>query len=457
MHKKINVNFVCFTAALAGLLFGFDTAVISGALGLVKSQYGLSTAMLGWFVSCGLLGCIIGVFASGALSDRIGRKKVLTVSGFMFLVSALGCALAPGIGVLIAGRMIGGIGVGMASVIAPMYISEFAPATARGRMVAYYQLAITAGILVAYLSNAALLLIAEKGNDTATSGWFSETMIWRSMFIVMVLPALLLIALVSKIPESPRWLISRDQHHKAQEVLESIREGNQGTEELKGIEAAQKRIKENPKFVLDKSLKMPLIIGIVLAVLQQFSGINAIIYYGPAIFESAGILGGNALVFQVIIGAINLMFTFVAIRTADKYGRRFLLIAGLIGIIISLVASGTLFYIGSTDGIVLLSFLLLFIACFALSIGPVTWIIINEIFPTSVRVKAVSVCTFFLWAAVWVVGQFFPWLLEKMGSAYTFWVFALFSLCNLIFSWKMVKETKNKSLEEAERMYVTVH
>jgi SP family arabinose:H+ symporter-like MFS transporter len=151
------------------------------------------------------------------------------------------------------------------------------------------------------------------------------------------------------------------------------------------------------------------------------------------------------------------MFTFVAIRTADKYGRRFLLIAGLTGIIISLVASGTLFYIGNSDGMVLLSFLLLFIACFALSIGPVTWIIINEIFPTSVRVKAVSVCTFFLWAAVWVVGQFFPWLLEKMGSAYTFWVFALFSLCNLIFSWKMVKETKNKSLEEVERMYVGVH
>jgi SP family arabinose:H+ symporter-like MFS transporter len=456
MRKKINVNIVCFTASLAGLLFGFDTAVISGTLSLVKAQYTLSTTMLGWFVSSGLLGCIIGVFVSGVLSDRIGRKRVLTLSGFMFLASALGCALAPGIEVLITGRMIGGIGVGMASVIAPMYISEFAPATSRGRMVAYYQLAITAGILVAYLSNAALLLIAEKGN-AASSDWFSETMIWRSMFMVMTLPALILIALVSKIPESPRWLIAHHQHHKAKEVLDAIREGNQGAKELAEIQEAQKRTAENPRFVLDKSLKIPLIIGIVLAVLQQFSGINAIIYYGPTIFESAGILGGNALIFQVIIGVINLMFTFVAIRTADKYGRRFLLIAGLTGIIISLVASGTLFYIGNSDGMVLLSFLLLFIACFALSIGPVTWIIINEIFPTSVRVKAVSVCTFFLWAAVWVVGQFFPWLLEKMGSAYTFWVFALFSLCNLIFSWKMVKETKNKSLEEVERMYVGVH
>jgi SP family arabinose:H+ symporter-like MFS transporter len=202
---------------------------------------------------------------------------------------------------------------------------------------------------------------------------------------------------------------------------------------------------------------LPLIIGIVLAVLQQFSGINAIIYYGPSIFKTAGIASNNALLFQVIIGAVNLLFTFVAIRSVDKYGRKFLLLTGLSGIIFSLIFCGFLFYIGHTDTILLLVLILLFIACFAFSLGPVTWILINEIFPTAVRVKAVSICTLALWIAVWIVGQFFPWLLEKEGAAVTFWIFAAFSIINFFFSLKVVKETKGKSLEEMEDVFVLPH
>jgi len=205
------------------------------------------------------------------------------------------------------------------------------------------------------------------------------------------------------------------------------------------------------------SLRIPLIIGIVIAVLQQFSGINAIIYYGPNIFQSAGINPSNALLFQVIIGSVNFLATIIAIAYADKYGRKFLLKTGLTGIIISLILCGFLFYTNNTQGIFLLVLMIAYIICFAFSIGPVTWIIINEIFPTHVRVKAVTVCTMALWIAVWLVGQFFPWLLEKAGPAYTFWAFAFFSLINLIFSLTVVKETSGKTLEEMDTAFIAPH
>jgi SP family arabinose:H+ symporter-like MFS transporter len=204
-------------------------------------------------------------------------------------------------------------------------------------------------------------------------------------------------------------------------------------------------------------LRLPLVIGIVLAVFQQFSGINAIIYYGPSIFQAAGVGGSNALIFQVIVGTINVLFTIIAIMWSDKYGRKFLLVTGLSGIVFSLIFCGALFYTGHTQGILLLVLVLLFIACFAFSLGPVTWIIINEIFPTAVRVKAVSICTLALWIAVWLVGQFFPWMLEKAGAAITFWIFAACSIANFFFSWKVVKETKGKTLEEMDTVFIAPH
>ncbi len=451
MNFTTRTNYICFAVALGGLLFGFDTAVISGVAGFVKIRFALNTVSEGWLVSCGLLGSIIGVIVTGALSDRIGRRKAILLAGAMFLLSAVGCGLAPSFHWLVAARMAGGIGVGMASVIAPMYITEFAPADRRGRMVAYYQLAITLGILLAYLSNAAILGLA-----TPDAGpLLAEP--WRGMLIVMSIPSILFLLLLIRIPESPRWLVATGREQEARRVLQTVRPATTADKELEDITQAKKRSAARSMSLLHPSLRIPLLIGIVLAILQQFSGINAVIYYGPEIFRSAGLNNGNALLFQVIIGTVNLLSTFIAIAYADKYGRKFLLKMGLTGMIIALVGCGTLFYTGHTQGWTLLILMLIYITCFACSIGPVTWIMINEIFPTHVRVKAVTVCTLSLWAAVWLVGQFFPWLLEKAGPAFTFWAFALFSGINLLFSLTVVKETSGKTLEEMDTAFAAPH
>lgn len=437
-------NFICLTVAIGGLLFGFDTAVISGAVGLIKSQFALDTTREGWFVSSGLVGCILGVLVAGALSDRIGRRNAIFLSALAFLLSGIGCGFAGGFGGLVAARMVGGVGVGMASVVSPMLIAEFAPADKRGRMIAYYQLAITVGILLAYCSDA--FFISQARSEA-----------WRPMFLAMAVPALIFILLLLKIPESPRWLITRGQKKKALDVMNRIRPAAIAAKEFSEMAEAAARNVGRKVSLRDGALRIPLLIGIVLAVFQQFSGINAIIYYGPSIFEAAGIGGSNALIFQVIIGVINMLFTLVAIKWSDKYGRKFLLTTGLCGIIFSLSFCGVLFYLGHEHGVLLLVLLLLYIACFAFSLGPVTWIIINEIFPTPVRVKAVSICTLALWIAVWVVGQFFPWMLAKAGAAVTFWIFAGFSLANFFFSLRVVKETKGRTLEEMESVFVAPH
>jgi len=451
MNFNKRTNYICFAVALGGLLFGFDTAVISGAISFVKTQFALDTVSEGWLVSSGLLGSIIGVFTAGIISDGIGRKKTIIIAAIMFLISGFGCGFASTFAFLVAARMIGGIGVGMASVISPMYISEFAPAEKRGRMVAYYQLAITFGILLAYFSNAAILSLSHN----STNEFLSQP--WRGMFVVMCVPSLIFLLMLISVPESPRWLVEVNRQTDAQNVLYTVRQKPAADKELSDIKNARARTISNSVSLFHPSLRIPLFIGIVLAVLQQFSGINAIIYYGPNIFQSAGLSSSNALMFQVIIGAVNFLSTIIAIAYADKYGRKFLLKTGLTGIVISLVLCGVLFYTNNTHGIFLLILMMIYITCFAFSIGPVTWIVINEIFPTHVRVKAVTVCTLALWIAVWLVGQFFPWLLEKVGPAFTFWAFAVFSSINLIFSLTILKETKGKTLEEMDTAFVVPH
>lgn len=451
MNFSKRTNYICFAVALGGLLFGFDTAVISGAISFVKEQFALDTISEGWLVSSGLLGSIIGVFTTAIISDRIGRKKTIIIASVMFLLSGFGCGFASSFTLLVIARMIGGIGVGMASVISPMFISEFAPADKRGRMVAYYQLAITLGILLAYFSNAYILSISGNSSNQLMA------QPWRGMFVVMCIPSLVFLFMLLKVPESPRWLVEVNRQAEAKNILYKVRPIPAAEKELSDMENAKKRAKTTSVSLLHPSVRIPLVIGIVLAVLQQFSGINAIIYYGPNIFQSAGLDSSNALMFQVIIGTVNFLSTIIAIAYADKYGRKFLLKTGLTGIIISLILCGILFYTNHTQGYLLLVLMMLYIICFAFSIGPVTWIIINEIFPTQVRVKAVTVCTMALWIAVWLVGQFFPWLLEKLGPAFTFWTFAVFSFINLIFSLTIVKETKGKTLEEMDTAFVAPH
>jgi SP family arabinose:H+ symporter-like MFS transporter len=455
--KSPGMNYICLAAALGGLLFGFDTAVISGTISFVKTQYVLNATSEGWFVSCGLLGCIIGVIACSFLSDRIGRKKILIWSGIMFLLSSLGCAFAPNFDLLVLARLIGGIGVGMASVVSPMYIAEFAPAATRGKMIACYQLAITVGILLAYFSNMLILSVSKIPQTDAFLKYFLQAELWRPMFLVMGIPSAAFAAMLLSVPESPRWLFSVNRKEEAAGILKTVKGNDTASQELTVMSETAAKHTGEQRSLADPSLRLPLLIGIVLAVLQQFCGINAIIYYGPRIFQSAGIAGGDALTFQVIIGVINVLFTFVAINNADKYGRKFLLLSGLTGIIASLVVCGALFFTNSNNSYVLLGSILTFIACFALSLGPITWIMINEIFPTEVRGRAVSLCTLILWLAVWVVGQFFPWLVETAGPAVTFWTFAFCSGLNMLFSWKVVRETKNKSLEEMENLFVAPH
>lgn len=452
------VAFICIAAAFGGLLFGFDTAVISGIVLPVKVQFGMDASTEGWFVSSGLLGCILGVITAGLLSDRLGRKPVLMIAGIAFLISGIGCALANSTDMLVVFRIIGGIGVGTASVISPMYITEFSPAKIRGKMVAVYQLAITIGILLAYFSNALLVMVSENihaGN--ALIEWIFQKEVWRGMFFMMSIPSIIFIVLILMVPESPRWLISKGKSTKALTILKSILPDDKAKTEHEVIETARVKTGLSSRSVFHKSIRLPLIIGIMLAIFQQFSGINAIIYYGPKILTAAGLNGDDALQVQVIIGAVNVLFTIVAIMQSDKFGRKPLLLVGLSGMIFSLLVAGWCFYTGNTEGPLLLIMLLLFIACFALSAGPITWILINEIFPNDVRVKGVTICTLALWGAVWVVGQFFPWLLENVGAAGAFWIFAGFSALNLIFCLKLLVETKGKTLEQIEAIYIPAH
>ncbi|HMR18965.1 MAG TPA: sugar porter family MFS transporter [Sphingobacterium sp.] len=452
------IGFIGFASAMGGLLFGFETAVISGAIELVRVQFNLNTAMEGWFVSSGLLGCIIGVFVAGLLSDRIGRKNVLLFAGLLFLICSVGCGIAISTKSLIGYRFIGGVGVGIASVVSPMYITEFAPPRIRGRMVASYQLAITIGILLAYFSNAWLLSLSDTiQTDNAWLSWVFQHEVWRGMFLVMALPSLLFIVLIILVPESPRWLILKGKYSKARSILMTIQEKNIAEQQFEVIKKRSSLRKTSQRSIWSSSLRTPLLIGIMLCVFQQFSGINAIIYYGPKIFKEAGFAADGALYSQVIIGVVNVVFTLVAITQSDKFGRKPLLMVGLIGMIFSLLMVGLCFYTDNTQGLFLLGLLVVFIACFALSVGPVTWIIINEIFPDDVRTKAVSICTFSLWVAVGIVGQFFPWLLERVGPSGVFWIFAGFSAINLLLCRKMIVETKGKTLEEIEEVYVAPH
>ncbi|HEY1113728.1 MAG TPA: sugar porter family MFS transporter [Chitinophagaceae bacterium] len=443
---------IALAPALGGLLFGYDTAVISGTIELVRNQFALTTAYEGWFVSSGLVGCIIGVLIAGALSNSIGRKKVLVLSGLAFLVSAIGCAFAPSKEWLVMARLVGGIGVGVASVVAPMYISEFAPASKRGMLVALYQLAITIGIFMAYLVNAGIASAAGEG--TPAQGWFSGQESWRGMFLMMALPSILFITILAYIPESIRYLLHKGKTTSARNILFGTRDRVAAEQEWDRLATYQNLNTTALRGDIWKSIRFPLLIGIVLAFFQQFSGINAVIYYGPEIFKKAGIASENALLFQSIIGGVNVLFTFVAIRNADKAGRRPLLLYGLVGLIVSLSLIGWIFHSSGVPGYILLLCMLVFIACFALSLGPVTWILINEIFPASFRVQGVTICTLAVWLAVALLGQFFPTMLATFGAANTFLLFAFFCLLHLLFSYKFIPETKGKQLEEIEQIFM---
>jgi SP family arabinose:H+ symporter-like MFS transporter len=441
-HHVWHVSLIAAVAALGGLLFGYDTAVIAGAIGFLKTKFHLNAPMAGWAVSCALIGCIIGAMAAGVLSDLFGRKKVLLFAACLFLISAIGSALPRTLTEFVIARMVGGMGVGIASLISPLYIAEISPAHMRGRLVSLNQLAIVGGILVIYFINA---WIAGRGD----AAWnVSEG--WRWMFASETIPALLFFILLLMVPESPRWLIKQNREKRAEKIFRSVMPEEQVTPALAEIKETIAHESGSISQLFQPGLRTALVIGIVLAILQQITGINAILYYAPEIFKAAGAGTNVAFLQTVLVGLINMAFTFVAIYAVDKWGRKTLLLFGSAGMGICLLVIGIAFHFNASQGWLLLPFVLLYIACFASSMGPVVWVVMSEIFPTRIRGRAMSIATVVLWISCYAVSQTFPMFVESVGSALTFWLYMVMAVVTFFFVLKVVPETRGRTLEEIE-------
>jgi len=457
--QKINsfLVMVCVVASLGGVLFGFDTAVISGTFGMVESQFALGKLELGWFGSSALVGAILGAFIAGGLSDKFGRKPVLIASAILFFISAIGSAIPPTFFLLIPARLIGGLGIGIASVLAPLFISEFAPPYIRGRLVALYQLSIVVGILLAYFSNWGLLSISEddqliqEGTGLLHKIFVSE--VWRGMFAAEMFPSGLFIILLFFVPESPRWLIKDGQDTKGYEILKQVSGESIAKYELEAIKNSVDHKAGNIKDLLKPGLRLALIVGLGLSIFGQFTGVNIIIYYGPTILEKAGYMLNSALQFQVAIGVINFVFTILALWKIDSWGRRPLLIGGMAAVCLSLIIIAMQFTLGVTSGIWIVIMLCIYMASLALSINAVIWVLLGEIYPNRVRGRAMSIATFANWATNFITAFIFPWFVAKIGMNYGFFVFAGFCLIATIFFYRFVPETKGKSLEEIEKYW----
>jgi SP family arabinose:H+ symporter-like MFS transporter len=432
-------------AALGGLLFGYDTAVISGAIGFLKIKFQLSAAMVGWAASSAIIGCIFGAMFAGWASDKLGRKRVLVYTAILFAVSAIGAAFPANLTQFAIFRFIGGLGIGAASMVSPLYITELAPAKIRGKLVSYYQLAIVIGILVIFFVNT---LIQGSGDES----WNVEYG-WRYMMASGVLPAVLFLVALFFVPESPRWLAKEGRQKEALGILSSINGAEKAGEILREVMDTLNEEQGTLRELFTGRFKKAIFVGIVLSVFSQVQGINAIMYYAPEIFKAVGTGTDAAFQQTVIIGIINVLFTFVAIQWVDKQGRKSLLLFGGAGMGLSLIMVGLAFHFGWT-GYGLLGFILLYIASFAASYGPVTWVVISEIFPIKMRGVAMSVATLALWIAVYVVTQMFPILLEQAGPAVTFWIFGAMSLLAFLFVLFQVPETKEKTLEEIEQAWM---
>jgi MFS transporter, SP family, arabinose:H+ symporter len=439
------VTLVSIVAALGGLLFGFDTAVVSGAIGFMEQRFQLGQMEVGWAVSSLIIGCIIGAAMSGVLSDRFGRKKVLMAAAALFIIGSIGSAVPDTFTWYIIARIIGGVGIGITSTICPLYNAEIAPAKYRGRLVALNQLAIVTGIFLTYFVN---LWIAGAGDEA----WSISTG-WRWMFAVGAVPGILFLLLLFFVPESPRWLIKQGKPAEALPVLVKIHGEELARQEVLDIKDSFKQETGTVRQLFKPGLRLALLVGVGLAVLQQITGINAVMYYAPEIFKETGAGTNASLIQTILVGFINFLFTILALWLIDKAGRKALLLVGSASMTVCLLVIGFAFHTGQTSGPWVLIFILLYVASFAISLGPVVWVIMSEIFPNRIRGKATAIAAMALWAADYVVSQSFPPLLSTAGPASTFWLFGVMSLITLVFTWRLVPETKGKSLEEIEAMW----
>lgn len=448
--------FFTFTAALGGFLFGFDTAVISGTIDSLREQFELSSVLEGWVVSSALLGCIIGAISVGVISDKFGRKKVLIASAALFFISAVGSTIPQTVTFLIFARLIGGLGVGMASMLSPLYISEFSPPDLRGRLVALYQFAIVIGILVAYFSNSMIVAFSSAHTEAVSAGfvnWVFVDEYWRGMFFTESLPALLFMVFMIFVPESPRWLAKQGKTKDAVYYLSKTVGKDEAEREIGELDKLLAYEKGSITELFKPSLRIPLLIGILLPFFSQFTGINVIIYYGTSIFKDAGLGVTSAFGAQVLVGLINAVFTTIAIWKVDKFGRKPLLQAGAMGLSLILLLLGMIYSRDGGNSFIIPVLFCLHVGFFAMSFGPVTWIIISEIFPTKIRGRAVAIGTFIIWVSCAIVAQTFPWLRDNFSTNATFYIYACAILPSVFVVWFMVPETKQKTLEQIEESW----
>ncbi len=440
-EKDFNYSYVYFIsiiAAVGGFLFGFDTGVISGAIEFIRIHFNLNVYQEGITVSIILIGCIFGAMFAGMLSDWLGRKKILIVAAMLFAISAILSGIPRTLPELIIARFIGGLAVGMASIVSPMYIAEISPARIRGRLVAINQLAIVLGILGAYLIN---WLLVDIGDNN-----------WRWMFISETIPAFLLLIGMLFMPESPRWLTKQGKIENALAILTRIGGSKHASHEMEEIKSTIEHEEGSFRELFHRGLRYALVVGIFLAIFQQITGINTVIYYAPKIFLNAGFQSENTAFFAaVIVGVTNFIATIISLWLIDKVGRKPLLLISLAGMGISFTIAGYVFHT-KIGGLWILFPILSYIAFFAIGLGPVVWVLISEIFPTKIRGRAMSIAIMILWISCFIVSQTFPWLVENIADG-TFYMYAGICAVAFIFVWKWVIETKGKTLEEIENYW----
>jgi SP family xylose:H+ symportor-like MFS transporter len=461
MSKKGLLTLIAAVAALGGLLFGYDTGVINGAQFYFSKYFELDAAMKGWVVGSALLGCLVGALSAGYITTKIGRKAALIISALLFTISALGSGLPAfmqqSVTLLVVFRIIGGLGIGLASMAAPTYIAEISPKDKRGILVSFYQLAVVTGFFVVFL---ATYYIGEGNTpqENIESGW-------RWMFWSELIPCSIFLILTFFIPRSPRWLVMSGKEDEALKVLNTLHEEAEAQKEIDEIKfSLQKERKTQLKgtSVLQKSVIPIIIIGSVLSLLQQFTGINAVLYYGGDIFEKAlGFTQEDVLAQQILLGAVNFIFTFLAMFTVDKLGRKPLIYIGAVGMILGFVFLGGSLYFEAV-GLISLIGILLFIGAFAMSMGPVTWVLLSEMFPNKIRSAAMSIAVAVQWAGNYLVSQSFPIIVESDANARGsgFWngslpyvIFIAFIIFLIFFTKKYIIETKGKSLEQLEGIW----
>jgi MFS transporter, SP family, arabinose:H+ symporter len=463
MQKQISYNMpylwvTCLVAALGGLLFGYDWVVIGGAKPFFIQFFHLEAdpVLVGWAMSSALVGCLIGSVVSGMLSDTFGRKRLLLLSAVLFIISAVGTGIADRFTVFVLYRLLGGIGIGLASNLSPMYIAELAPADIRGKLVSVNQLAIVIGVVAAQVVN---WFIARHMPEHFTQqqildSWYGQTG-WRWMFAAGTIPAGLFFLMMFLVPESPRWLVKNGRDNLAKLIFQKIGGEAYATAQVADIRSTMlnEQHKVNFRELLQPKLMKIISIGIVLAALQQWCGINVIFYYAQDVFAAAGYSVNGIMINIVYTGLIMFLFTFVAIFTVERWGRRFLMLVGSAGLVIMYAFIGASYYL-HFKGLLVMVLVLAAIACYSFSLAPIVWVLLAEIFPNRIRGAAMSISVFTLWSTCWALAQIFPLMNSTLGAAGSFWTFAVICLLGFIYIWRLLPETKGKTLEAIERELV---